>query len=630
VDAVDDSVVEAANGGTDRIESVTLSFTLPAHVEALVLVAASAARNGTGNGAGNQIDGNEFANVLDGAGGNDTIAGGNGDDTLEGGIGNDELAGEEGSDRLAGGEGNDTLSGAAGADSLDGGAGNDSLDGGDGSDTYVVDSFLDVVTDDGANGEGEAADTLRVLAANTSATITRVIDLSGVHVNGAAETSALSVNLDTLENVEVVGAGRYRLIGSDLANSLTGNGAANLIEAGAGDDTLAGGAGADTLVGAGGDDVYRIDAADVTTEIDGDGTDTIEASFAIDLTLARFANIENAVLLGGTIGNLLGNDQANALTGSTAGNQLDGGTGADAMAGGGGNDTYLVDDLGDTVAETANQGNLDEVRSSVNFTLPDHVEVLKLQGDTGLEGTGNVLDNQITGTAGDDRLDGVLGSGITSHDTLTGGDGDDTYVVNVAADVVVEAAEAGVDTVIFRSSRFDLPDHVENLEAGSIDAAAGNGNSLGNRMLGNQIANTLRGFGGNDTISGGGGNDTLTGGDGDDAFLFATPLAETGVDRVTDFDAAGTDRLFLDNAEFTELGVDGALAAGLFKTFASVGGAYDDAALDADDRLVFDTVTGNLYYDINGSEVGGETRIAVVLDGTSAAATLTDASFLVV
>jgi hypothetical protein len=55
--------------------------------------------------------------------------------------------------------------------------------------------------------------------------------------------------------------------------------------------------------------------------------------------------------------NLTGNGFANALAGNAGGNVLNGGAGADRMTGLAGDDTYVVDDAGDLVVETANWGH---------------------------------------------------------------------------------------------------------------------------------------------------------------------------------------------------------------------------------------------------------------------------------
>jgi Ca2+-binding RTX toxin-like protein len=110
-------------------------------------------------------------------------------------------------------------------------------------------------------------------------------------------------------------------------------------------------------------------------------------------------------------------------------------------------------------------------------------------------------------------------SGTTGADSFTGLDGNDTYTVNNAGDVVIEAAGGGDDMVI-ASFSYTLPDNVENLtltsEAGD---ASGFGNALKNNLYGNAGNNILWGFAGNDRFYGNGGIDRFYGGAGNDAYF---------------------------------------------------------------------------------------------------------------
>ena len=90
------------------------------------------------------------------------------------------------------------------------------------------------------------------------------------------------------------------------------------------------------------------------------------------------------------------------------------------MEGGDGNDIYVVDDAGDTVAETS---GIDLVRASVNYALGTGLENLTLLAGAGnINGTGNAAGNVILGNEGDNILTG--GAGI---DLATGGAGADTF-----------------------------------------------------------------------------------------------------------------------------------------------------------------------------------------------------------
>ena len=96
VEQAGDVVVEALNGGLDRVDT-GLSHALALNVEQLVLTGA-AVINGTGNDLANRLTGNSAGNLLRGGGGNDTLLGAGGADQLWGEAGNDVLIGGVGAD----------------------------------------------------------------------------------------------------------------------------------------------------------------------------------------------------------------------------------------------------------------------------------------------------------------------------------------------------------------------------------------------------------------------------------------------------------------------------------------------------------------------------------------------------
>jgi hypothetical protein len=159
----------------------------------------------------------------------------------------------------------------------------------------------------------------------------------------------------------------------------------------------------------------------------------------------------------------------------------------------------------------------------VTHTLAANVENLTLVGTGVINGTGNALNNILAGNS--------------AANTLTGGAGDDTYVVG-AGDTVVEALNAGIDTVQ-SSVTWTLGTNVDNLTLTGIGAINGTGNVLANVLVGNAGNNILAGGDGNDTLSGGKGNDVLNGGTGNDVFQVARG---DGQDTITDTSGTG-DRL---------------------------------------------------------------------------------------
>src|SRR6185369_9034393 len=156
-------------------------------------------------------------------------------------------------------------------------------------------------------------------------------------------------------------------------------------------------------------------------------------------------NTVGNVITGNTAANILsGAEDNDTLIGGAGDDTLDGGIGADSMAGGTGNDQFVVEDSGDIVFESSNQGT-DLVRSSVAYTLTSNVENLALTGSGAINGTGNGLANLIDGNDSDNVLTGGAG-----RDTLLGHGGDDSIVYD-AADFLIDGG-AGVDTLVLAGS----------------------------------------------------------------------------------------------------------------------------------------------------------------------------------
>ncbi|MDO6963015.1 beta strand repeat-containing protein [Rhizobium alvei] len=524
VDSAGDVVTEKAGEGTDLVKS-SVSFTLSNNVENLTLTGTGAI-NATGNAGANILTGNNGLNYLDGKAGADTMAGGLGNDSYtvdnagdvvveatDGGM--LDLVQSSISYTLAanverlvltgvkaingtGNELNNALTGNDAGNTLDGGLGADTMVGGLGADTYVVDNAGDLVTE----FSDEGLDTVK-------ASVSYIL---GDHVENLTLTGVVDINGT----------------GNALSNIITGNSGANILD---------GAAGLDSLMGGEGDDIYSLtDGDDAVTE--SSGFDTITST--INRNLNDYSGIEALTLLGSADINATANDSGNDLTGNSGSNSLtgglgddtlDGGAGADVMDGGDGDDVYYVDDASDVISEQFAFNGEDTVYSAISYTLAEELEHISLLGSADINATGNSGHNTIIGNSGNN----VLNGGSDGVDRLTGGAGDDTYIVNGTSWLITEEVNGGIDTIIASAQSIGLTgSNVENATlAGSLDKNIF-GSSGSNVLIANSGTNILIGYAGNDTMTGGGGNDE---------FRFLTfggvEVSNFGHDTITDF-TAGT------------------------------------------------------------------------------------------
>ncbi len=567
------------------------------------------------------------------------------------------LNGSEGSDKIDGLAGNDTINGAGGNDLITGGVGNDTMNGGSGSDLYLLaltaDHAVAEIQDTGLTGSDEVrftstkASTLNLYAGDTG--IETVVIGTGTAAS-AVTTGATANNI----NASLV-ANALSITGNNGNNTLTGTAYADTLTGNGGADTLNGGTGADTMIGGDGNDTYVVDnTGDVVTEtnaLTAGGTDLVQVAITTaGGTYTLGSNLENATLTNTVAYNLTGNSLNNTLTGNAANNTLDGSAGTDTLVGGAGNDTYLVDiitasgALEDTLTEASKAGtDTIQLRGTysgalANLTLATNFENLDISATASslYNLTGNTSNNVLTGNDANNTL-----SGGTGADALIGGLGNDTYVVDNVSDTVTEYADQGTDT-IQSSVTFSLANFIESLTLTGTSAINGTGNTLDNTLTGNSGVNTLNGGdgndslsglagndvlnggGGNDILSGGAGSDNLTGGLGADHFVFDTALnATTNKDTITDF-THGTDKIDLQNLVMTALGgTEGALSTNQFWSGAGVVKGHD-----TDDRVVYNTTTGALYYDADGSGSGAAIQFAII--GATTHAALTYQDFLIV
>ncbi|MFB4369251.1 MULTISPECIES: matrixin family metalloprotease [unclassified Pseudomonas] len=513
VDDVGDVIIDSA--GIDTVRA-SIAYTLGSGLENLVLIG-NQAISGTGNNLANVLDGsqNAAANELRGLGGNDTYIVGAGDTVIEeanGGIdlvkayvsytlGNHvENLSLLGSDHLTA-TGNalaNVITGNDGNNILDGGAGVDTLRGGKGDDTYIVDlTVKNTLEDTIVENLNEGNDTIQLRGGNAALTTVTAIGLAN--------------NIENLD-ASATGTTRLNLTGNALDNVLTGNAANNVLN---------GGAGADTLIGGDGDDTYVVDnVGDVVIERANEGIDLVQVAIATaNGTYTLGDHVENATLINKVAYNLTGNALNNILIGNAADNVLDGGLGADTMNGGAGNDTYIVDDVGDVIIDSA---GIDTVRASIAYTLGSGLENLVLIGNQAISGTGNNLANVLDGSQN------------AAANELRGLGGNDTYIVG-AGDTVIEEANGGIDLVKAYVS-YTLGNHVENLSLLGSDHLTATGNALANIITGND---------GNNILDGGAGVDTLRGGKGDDTYIVDLTASNAFEDRVVENANEGIDTIIL-------------------------------------------------------------------------------------
>ncbi|HEY7689546.1 MAG TPA: M10 family metallopeptidase, partial [Dongiaceae bacterium] len=440
-------------------------------------------------------------------------------------------------------------------------------------------------------------------------TIAHDVDVAGVIIN-------------VIENA-IGGKGNDIIVGNEFANNLSG---------GLGKDTLDGAAGADLLNGGGGNDVYIVDEiGDVVTESDpsaAGGIDLVKSNLGIELG----KNVEQLMLTGSGDTDGKGNELANILVGNPGSNVLNGGGGADRMIGGAGDDTYVVDSKADVVTETLakSAGGTDTIESEISLALGVNIENLVLTGAGNLVGVGNVLDNGIFGTDGNDTLAGLTGKdqlignggadkldGGVGEDTMEGGEGDDIYMQDNALDFLFEAGSSAGDELRTNQLLANAIGGIEHYTFLAAKAVSFTGDDQANRITGTALADKLDGAGGDDSLigaagndslvgalgadslNGGAGNDNMNGGDGDDIYV-----VDSKADAVVD--SGGTDKV--------ESAIGYMLGAGI-ENLALIGMATIGIGNDLDNQIL-GNVLANKLDGAGGADIlmGGDGNDTYFLD----------------
>ncbi len=493
---------------------------------------------------------------------------------------------------------------------------------------------------------GETSKTITVLVLGDTvfeASEGFTVTLSSLSAGLAAGTLTASATIanDDAQTSFTGGSGADTLSGAGSNDTVSGMGGNDTLHGNGGNDWIDGGDGNDTMYGGLGDDTYVVDSAlDIVSEAGGGGSDTIRTSLA-SFTLGT--DIEALVYTGVAGFTGTGNALANTISGGAGDDTLNGAGGADRLIGGLGNDTFVFDAIGDAAVENLNAG-IDLVQSSVSVSalladastaamMGDNVENILLLGSTALNATGNGLGNAMTGNAGNNILSGGGGAdtltGAAGNDTLTGGDGDDLLLGGAGNDSY--SGGSGTDTVSFAGTSsavtFSLATGSGQNTGGAGTDTLVSGHSIenliggsgGDRLTGDGSANRIDGGAGSDTINGGRGNDVLVGGAGVDYFVFNTALGSGNIDVIDGYNASD-DTIRLENSGiFSALKSTGKLASGAFVT--------GTAALQSDDRIIYDAKSGALYYDADGSGSAAMIRFATI---TNLSGTITSADFIII
>ena len=298
----------------------------------------------------------------------------------------------------------------------------------------------------------------------------------------------------------------------------------------------------------------------------GDNSISVVNDDTTTLTLNGGAFDDMLVSLGGSqiLNGGAGNDKL-ITVGAQAG--TGGGSGTDVFNGGDGFDTLALADVAGMTGYTVNlatgTGSVAGINPS-SFTLSG---IEYVSGSIAADMLiGDASDNQLYGVEGSDFLDGGAGNdyldGRLDNDTLLGGAGND------------------------------------NLDGGE-----------GNDSLSGGFDNdNLQGGEGNDTLGGGDGADNLGGGSGNDVFVYSSAVLSVNADVIADYQS-GFDTIRLDASMLTGLTQNGALNATLFAAGAGV------TATTAAQRILYDTSTGNIGYDADGSGATAPVNLFVLSFG---------------
>jgi VCBS repeat-containing protein len=610
VDSPLDVVIEKAGEGTDSVKASS-DYTLPDQVENLELEGPfwkyplAAALNGTGNDLNNDLIGNGSHNYLQGLDGNDTIDGGTGNDTIDGGKGNDDIYGgyddfyfeedEQGNmvaktdwgnaiagygsageitiavfgfndDIINGQEGDDTINGGPGSDMLYGGSGNDLLCGGENS---IYTNFT-ILTNDNTLDGGEGND---ILVGGTgddrfifglgygSDTIHYYMDYGTTDYDEVWLTDGITLKDITFsyDNYDlIVGlkntTDQLRLV--DWDGSFIK--ALHFSDGSVFDTTLI-----EQMI----NNTPPIVSQPIAAQSKQSGQ-----NFTFAIPNGTFTDADQNDVL--TLSAQLSDEQPlpSWLSFDPLNNTLAG--------------TPQTSEAGVwQIQVTATDSYGASINSVFDLTIASSNPPSPTQGQT------------ILGTSADDTLSGGAG-----NDSIKGGDGNDSLIAGLGNDFL--NGSTGFDSVDYSYTTSNLNITLNssgwatvNIGVDDVDTLAAIENLTGgagnDTFIGNSQANVLKGNGGDDVLNGWKGKDVLSGGQGADKFVFEIlHNGDLNKDIISDFNSAEGDKIQLPKNVFT--------AFSSLNAVANINLLIGSAALDTDDFLIYDPVTGMLSYDADG------------------------------
>ncbi|MDM8553643.1 FecR domain-containing protein [Desulfococcaceae bacterium HSG7] len=494
----------------------------------------------------------------------------------------EHIIGTEDDDELNGTAYNDTIEGLAGDDTLNGGAGDDSLLGGDDNDTLQGNDGNDTL--DGGGGVNTAS-----FADAPGQVIVNLADNDQVDNDGYGN---IENNLINIQNV--IGSEHNDSIsGDDHDNHLSGLAGDDYLFGAGGDDTLQGGAGKDTFDGGGGVNTVTFENAPGPVNVN---LDSVIADDGYG-NEEEFSNINNVV----------GSAHDDAITGNEQSNLMQGAAGADVLKGEDGADTIFGEAGDDNIQGGAGDDNIMGDDGDDALTGDDGDDAI--WGDNGDDSMyGGAGDDALTGGDGDDNISGDDGKDIIrgsvgddvmygggGDDNITGGDGDDSISGDDGKDLIY--GSAGED-VMYGGGGDDLLD-------GGADNDLFHGDDGDDVLWGGAGDDTFYGDAGDDNIIGqdgddklfgGAGNDTMLGQAGNDTFGFDT-FGSADADVIDFNNSTQADQIHLQGSQFNALPQGTPLAE-------HYNHGNNPSATNATQHILYNSITGNLYYDADGNGAG--------------------------